>query len=405
MSLLLYSKIPGTQVKRDVNLSNATIQCDPTLLFPQGATQSGVPLNKQNLAGKIAVEHDICNLDVNNLTVNGVLKAKGPAQICDIVCPQDFTVTAGNDIIETAAANMNLTATAGTITGTAGVAISLTSSDMNLTATAGTITGTAGGAISLTSSDKTDIQSTGLLAGDGSINLNSSANATGTGGQIVLSAGATTNNFDTSGVEVNGQNIRSVAATSAATSGGALNVFPRVPGAKGLSVVCKDTIQGEFGIAADLTGTTILRADGTGLNTGATGHLMSAPSGVDLVTFAPNAVDVTFTPGNNVSAVGVLGNCTDTCGTVIVEPTASGVNTTLTVTFAKRFPTPFVNVQITAADRFGASCTSVHTGSVAAGNEATGFTLNFVSGAATALEECFFHYFVMDVVGVSQQHG
>ena len=73
MSLLLYSQIPGTQVKRDVDLSNATIQCDPKLLFPQGASQGGVPLNKENLAGKIAVEHDICNLDVNNLTVNGVL--------------------------------------------------------------------------------------------------------------------------------------------------------------------------------------------------------------------------------------------------------------------------------------------------------------------------------------------
>ena len=96
MSLLLYSKIPGTQVKRDANLSNATIQCDPTLLFPQGATQGGVPLNKQNLAGKIAVEHDICNLDVNNLTVNGTLTTNVLfAKLCDIVCPEDFTVTAG----------------------------------------------------------------------------------------------------------------------------------------------------------------------------------------------------------------------------------------------------------------------------------------------------------------------
>ena len=98
MSLQLYSQIPGTQVKRDANLSNATIQCDPKLLFPLGASQAGVPLNKENLAGKIAVEHDICNLDVNNLTVNGVLKAKGPAEICDIDCPEDFTVTAGGNM-------------------------------------------------------------------------------------------------------------------------------------------------------------------------------------------------------------------------------------------------------------------------------------------------------------------
>jgi hypothetical protein len=105
MSLLLYSKIPGTQVKRDANLSNATVQCDPTLLFPQGATQGGVPLNKENLAGKIAVEHDICNLDVNNLTVNGVLKAKGPAEICDIFCPDTFSVRAVNQITMQALGN------------------------------------------------------------------------------------------------------------------------------------------------------------------------------------------------------------------------------------------------------------------------------------------------------------
>ena len=110
MSLLLYSKIPGTQVKRDANLSNVMVQCDPTLLFPQGATQAGVPLNKENLAGKLGVEHDICNLDLNNLTVNGVLVAKGPAEICDIVCPQDFTVTAGNDIRLEAANDMVLLA-------------------------------------------------------------------------------------------------------------------------------------------------------------------------------------------------------------------------------------------------------------------------------------------------------
>ena len=105
MSLLLYSKIPGTQVKRDANLSNATVQCDPTLLFPQGATQGGVPLNKENLAGKIAVEHDICNLDVNNLTVNGTLKVKGPAEVCDIVCPDTFSVVAVNQITMQALGN------------------------------------------------------------------------------------------------------------------------------------------------------------------------------------------------------------------------------------------------------------------------------------------------------------
>jgi len=105
MSLLLYSKIPGTQVKRDANLSNATIQCDPSALYPLGATQGGVPLNKENLAGALAVEHDLCNLDVNNLTVNGTLISNGPAQICDIVCPDTFSVVAVNQITMQALGN------------------------------------------------------------------------------------------------------------------------------------------------------------------------------------------------------------------------------------------------------------------------------------------------------------
>ena len=138
MSLLLYSQIPGTQVKRDVDLSNATIQCDPKLLFPEGASQGGVPLNKENLAGKIAVEHDICNLDVNNLTVNGVLVVKGPAEVCNIVCPEDFTVTAGINIIETATAgSMSLNAPAGDIVGNA-INVQLTASTGSVTLKAAT---------------------------------------------------------------------------------------------------------------------------------------------------------------------------------------------------------------------------------------------------------------------------
>ncbi len=105
MSLQLYSQIPGTQVKRDANLSNATIQCDPSALYPLGATQGGVLLNKENLAGALAVEHDLCNLDVNNLTVNGALVVKGPAEVCNIVCPDTFSVVAVNQITMQALGN------------------------------------------------------------------------------------------------------------------------------------------------------------------------------------------------------------------------------------------------------------------------------------------------------------
>ena len=105
------------------------------------------------------------------------------------------------------------------------------------------------------------------------------------------------------------------------------------------------------------------------------------------------------------TAVGVVGNCSDTCGTVFVTALAASALTQLTVTFAKRFPTQFVNIQITAADRFGASCTDVWSGSVSVGTQATGFTLNFVSGAGTAGQDCIFHYFVMDVVAPATQIG
>ncbi len=330
------SNISGSQIQKDSFINNLTVACDPGLLAPETDPLTGLPnpLNLEKRDGKAAIGVDICDLDVSNLTVNGT------AEICDIVCPVDFSVTAGNNINET-----------------------------------------AGGAVSLVAS----------------------------AGQISLDALGTANLFGTAGVKVQANNARSATATGN-QSGGSLNVFPQVAGAKGLHVVCNDTVSGEFGIAADLTGTTILRADGRDPNTGATGHLMSAPSGVDTITFAPNAVDVTFAPTTNIAAgdFGVLGNCSDTCGTVIVKPTAdsaAGVPTTLTVTFAKRFPTPFVNVQITAANRDGALCTSVYTGSTATGNEATGFTLNFLAPTNTAGRECLFHYFVMDVVGVAQQHG
>ncbi len=187
MSLLLYSKIPGTQVKRDVNLSNATIQCDPTLLFPQGATQGGVLLNKENLAGKIAVEHDICNLDVNNLTVNGVLKAKGPAEICDIVCPDDFNLTAGS-AASLPRGNVNITA----------------HNNINLLADGpgfGDITlstvGSADGDIIATADGDISMFTTSTVVGQGNINLDSSE-VLNLNSQLisVLSTGTSTENVD-----------------------------------------------------------------------------------------------------------------------------------------------------------------------------------------------------------------
>ena len=104
MSLELYSLIPGQQVKRDRDLSNVTIQCDPLAVYPDNRTAAGVATAgnrfKPGEAGKLAVEDEICDLTINgNLEVKGKLKVSAfPAEICNIFCPEDFNLRAGNDI-------------------------------------------------------------------------------------------------------------------------------------------------------------------------------------------------------------------------------------------------------------------------------------------------------------------
>ena len=82
MSLELYSLIPGQQVKRDRDLSNVTIQCDPLAIYPDNRTAAGVAAAgnrfKPGKAGKLAVEEEICDLTINgNLEVKGKLKLNG----------------------------------------------------------------------------------------------------------------------------------------------------------------------------------------------------------------------------------------------------------------------------------------------------------------------------------------
>jgi hypothetical protein len=66
-----YKNTPGLQVKRDMDFSNVTIQCDPRLVVPDTPTTQTSGIFKKDTAGKIAVEHEICDLDVSNLTVSG----------------------------------------------------------------------------------------------------------------------------------------------------------------------------------------------------------------------------------------------------------------------------------------------------------------------------------------------
>jgi len=335
-----YKNTPGLQVKRDMDFSNVTIQCDPRLVVPDTPTTQTSGIFKKDTAGKIAVAHDICDLNVSNLTVNGI------AEVCDIVCPVDFNLTAGNNINETAAANMNLNAT-------------------------------------------------GLLAADGSINLTSSANTTGTGGQIVLTAGATTNNFNNSGVEVNGNNAAPTTNT-AADSGASLNVFPRVARAKGLSVVTFHDTAGEHAIAADLTGTTILRADGPGSTTGATGHLIFAPAR-DL---DPSLTLETAPVGSSITFDGAF--AADACGRITIRAGGAGLIVGR-LTFAKEFPSNVLNVflmptNVAAAELVAGPAAQLHISNT----NFTYFEVSFIAPVATTAN---FNYFVVDAVAPATQIG
>ena len=66
-----YKNTPGLQVKRDMDFSNVTVQCDPRLVVPNNSTTQTAGLFRKDTAGKLAVEHEICDLDVSNLTVTG----------------------------------------------------------------------------------------------------------------------------------------------------------------------------------------------------------------------------------------------------------------------------------------------------------------------------------------------
>ena len=80
------------QIQSDLTATNLNLHCDPRTVGPTGTF-----LDMKSKAGKIAVEDDICDL-----TVNGKLTIKGQAEICDIICPEDFTVRAGRDVAFTA---------------------------------------------------------------------------------------------------------------------------------------------------------------------------------------------------------------------------------------------------------------------------------------------------------------
>jgi len=110
MSLTLIESSPGLQIKRDVNFSNLTLNCDPRLIVPNTAGNQATGIFKHAIAGKMAAAVDICDLDVRNLTVHGKLSSLGinDIELCNIVCDDNFSVTAGGSITETAVDGITL---------------------------------------------------------------------------------------------------------------------------------------------------------------------------------------------------------------------------------------------------------------------------------------------------------
>ena len=71
LNLVQGQRVYTQQIQHDLSTSNVMINCDPRLKGPKGSV-----LDVKSRAGTLAVEDDICDLTVNNLTVKGTLTAK-----------------------------------------------------------------------------------------------------------------------------------------------------------------------------------------------------------------------------------------------------------------------------------------------------------------------------------------
>ena len=83
----------GHGIQNDVFSSNVTVNCDPRLVVPKlGLAGRKNALYKDEIAGKIAVEHDLCDLDVRNLTIHGTLIVPGDTVLSCTVIKADGAV-------------------------------------------------------------------------------------------------------------------------------------------------------------------------------------------------------------------------------------------------------------------------------------------------------------------------
>ena len=82
----------GHGIQNDVFSSNVTVNCDPRLVVPQTEANARNGLIKPEIAGNIAVEHDLCDLDVRNLTIHGTLIVPGDTVLSCTVIKADGAV-------------------------------------------------------------------------------------------------------------------------------------------------------------------------------------------------------------------------------------------------------------------------------------------------------------------------
>jgi len=95
----------GHGIQNDLLSSNVTVNCDPRLTVPDTAANIRNGLVKPEIAGKIAVEHDICDLDVRNLTIHGTLIVPGNTILSCTVIEEDGTVCCPLTVTNTEASN------------------------------------------------------------------------------------------------------------------------------------------------------------------------------------------------------------------------------------------------------------------------------------------------------------
>ncbi len=105
----------GSGIQSDASFSYVSVNCDPKVVLPRTSVTDPINPSRSNpkryegdldIAGKIAVERDICNFEVANLKVTGTLILTGPAvfKSC-VVIEEDGTICCPLKVTNTEVSN------------------------------------------------------------------------------------------------------------------------------------------------------------------------------------------------------------------------------------------------------------------------------------------------------------